>query len=48
MSGKNSVELLAEKLHIPFDISNTDYQQYLKWVADGNKPIPADEQGEQA
>jgi hypothetical protein len=30
---------------IPFDPDNTDYQQYLKWVAEGNTPLPADEQG---
>jgi hypothetical protein len=28
---------------IPFDESNTDYQEYLKWVAAGNQPLPADE-----
>jgi len=33
---------------IPFDPANTDYQQYLKWVAEGGVPLPADEQGEQA
>jgi hypothetical protein len=27
---------------IPFDPNNTDYQVYLKWVEEGNKPIPAD------
>jgi len=27
---------------IPFAPDNTDYQQYLKWLADGNKPLPAD------
>lgn len=30
---------------IPFDPANTDYQEYLKWVAEGNEPLPADEQG---
>lgn len=28
---------------IPFDPDNTDYQQYLAWVAQGNEPLPADE-----
>ncbi len=27
---------------IPFDPDNTDYQEYLKWVAEGNEPLPAD------
>ena len=27
---------------IPFDERNTDYQEYLAWVADGNTPEAAD------
>ena len=30
-------------LYIPFDPDNTDYQAYLKWVSEGNEPLPADE-----
>lgn len=25
-----------------FHPDNTDYQQYLKWVEEGNSPLPAD------
>jgi hypothetical protein len=28
---------------VPFDPDNKDYQEYLKWVAEGNTPLPADE-----
>jgi len=28
---------------IPLDPDNTDYQAYLKWVAEGNTPQSADE-----
>jgi len=29
-------------LCIPFDTANTDYQTYLKWVAEGNTPQEAE------
>ena len=27
---------------IPFNSGNTDYQEYLAWLAEGNEPLPAD------
>jgi hypothetical protein len=30
--------------YIPMSEDNADYRRYLKWVAEGNEPLPADEE----
>lgn len=40
----NSVTIVAQNISIPFDPANTDYQAYLKWLDEGNTPLPADEE----
>ena len=34
---------IIDNATIPFDPDNTDYQAYLKWLDEGNTPLPADE-----
>jgi hypothetical protein len=33
---------LTDNSFIPFDPANTDYQQYLAWLEEGNEPLPPD------
>ena len=40
---QRTVKRIVDSVYIPFDPANTDYQAYLKWVAEGNQPLPADE-----
>ena len=39
------VQRLEDNACIPMSENNKDYQQYLKWLEEGNTPLPADEQG---
>ena len=36
------VQRLNDTAFIPFDSANTDYQQYLLWLEEGNTPLPPD------
>lgn len=42
------VKRLADNAFIPFDPANTDYQEFLRWKAEGNEPLPADDNGQAA
>jgi hypothetical protein len=39
-----TIQRLSDNASIPFDPANTDYQEYLKWLAEGNEPLPPDSQ----
>lgn len=41
-SENTGVLRLSDMAFIPFNEENRDYQEYLKWLDVGNKPIPAD------
>jgi hypothetical protein len=39
---KSNVLRLRDLASIPSDLANTDWQEYQKWLAAGNVPLPAD------
>jgi hypothetical protein len=39
-----AIKRLSDNAFIPFDPANTDYQQYMKWLDEGNTPLAADEE----
>jgi len=45
----NSIELnrptgvlRSDGMFIPMDTRNSQYQEYLEWLEEGNEPLPAD------
>ena len=42
--GSKLIRRISDNAFIPCDPDNTDYQAYLEWLAEGNTPLPADEE----
>jgi hypothetical protein len=43
MGAAASIKRIADNAFIPMDPANTDFSEYLKWLAEGNQPLPPDE-----
>jgi hypothetical protein len=42
MGAATCIKRIADNAFIPFDPANADYAEYLKWLEEGNEPLPAD------
>jgi hypothetical protein len=40
------IKRIADNAFIPHDPANTDYAEYLKFLAEGGQPLPADDNGQ--
>ena len=43
-TGAEFIRRITDSASIPQDPANTDYQEYLAWLDEGNTPEPAEEQ----
>lgn len=43
----DSIQRTSDNAFIPFDPANSDYQAYLKWLEEGNQPLPAETPSEE-
>jgi hypothetical protein len=41
-SPSTTVLRISDNAYIPFDLANTDYQEYLQWLDEGNTPEEAE------
>jgi len=41
----NFIVRIADNAFIPFDPANTDAVEFAKWLQEGNRPEPAEEDG---
>lgn len=37
-----TIKRISDNAFIPQDPANTDYQEYLRWLEEGNEPLPPD------
>jgi hypothetical protein len=37
------IHRLSDDAGIPIDPDNSDYAEYLRWLSEGNTPLPAEE-----